>query len=86
MGAAAAANTLNQWREVHQDSLMKRTARRPLPLGRISRLHALAFAGVAGAAGVAILGTQVPAQHLFLACYTQPIRDRLEVCLVTVSF
>ncbi|KAK9810964.1 hypothetical protein WJX73_001369 [Symbiochloris irregularis] len=58
MGAAAAANTLNQWREVHQDSLMKRTARRPLPLGRISRLHALAFAGVAGAAGVAVLGSQ----------------------------
>ncbi|MCJ1422128.1 Protoheme IX farnesyltransferase, mitochondrial [Sticta canariensis] len=55
MGAASAANALNQLREVHQDSLMKRTCRRPLPLGRISRLHALAFAAVAGTAGVSLL-------------------------------
>lgn len=55
MGAASAANTLNQVREVHQDSLMKRTCRRPLPLRRISRLHALGFAAVMGTAGVALL-------------------------------
>ena len=41
------------------DALMERTKRRPLPLGRLSRGHALAFAGVLGTAGVAILAYQV---------------------------
>ena len=54
-GCAAAANTLNQVYEVANDALMKRTMRRPLPTGRVSRLHALLFAGAAGAAGVAVL-------------------------------
>ena len=54
-GCAAAANTLNQVYEVANDALMKRTMRRPLPTGRVSRRHALLFAGAAGAAGVAVL-------------------------------
>ncbi|KAK9833996.1 hypothetical protein WJX81_001861 [Elliptochloris bilobata] len=54
-GCAAAANTLNQVYEVANDALMKRTMRRPLPTGRVSPRHALAFASVTGAAGVAIL-------------------------------
>lgn len=45
--------------EIANDSLMKRTMRRPLPLGRISRKHAIIFAGVVGAAGIGILAVKV---------------------------
>lgn len=54
-GAAACANTLNQIYEVSNDKLMKRTMHRPLPAGRLGRLHALGFAAVTGAAGVGLL-------------------------------
>eukprot|EP00884_Botryococcus_braunii_P009065 jgi/Botrbrau1/1815/Bobra.146_1s0013.1 len=52
---AAAANTLNQVYEVANDKLMKRTSRRPLPMGKVTRGHALAFAGSMGLAGISIL-------------------------------
>lgn len=55
LGCAAAANTLNQVYEAANDALMKRTMRRPLPTGRVTRQHALLFAGAAGVAGVAVL-------------------------------
>ena len=58
-GCAAAANTLNQVYEVATDSLMERTKRRPLPLGLLSRRHALVFAGVMGIGGICILGSKV---------------------------
>jgi heme o synthase len=41
--AAGAAGALNQWYEADIDALMKRTARRPLPAGRMSRESALHF-------------------------------------------
>ena len=63
---AASANALNQVYEVANDSLMERTKRRPLPLGRLSRGHALAFAGIMGLAGVAILSYK--ARYPELAC------------------
>lgn len=53
--ASAAANTLNQVYEISNDSLMKRTRNRPLPMGRISRAHALGFAAAMGTAGTAML-------------------------------
>ncbi|KXZ41674.1 hypothetical protein GPECTOR_325g41 [Gonium pectorale] len=55
LGAAACANTLNQVYEVANDRLMTRTRNRPLPAGRMGRLHALAFAAVCGTAGLWIL-------------------------------
>ncbi|GFR43671.1 hypothetical protein Agub_g4779, partial [Astrephomene gubernaculifera] len=55
LGAAAAANTLNQVYEVANDRLMSRTRNRPLPAGRMGRLHAVAFAAVCGAAGIWVL-------------------------------
>jgi protoheme IX farnesyltransferase len=58
-GAAACANTLNQVYEVVNDGMMKRTQNRPLPAGRMGRLHALAFAAAMGAGGLAILSTHV---------------------------
>jgi len=54
-GAAACANTLNQLYEIHNDKLMTRTWNRPLPTGRIGRLHAALFALVCGATGIYIL-------------------------------
>eukprot|EP00898_Chlorokybus_atmophyticus_P001189 jgi/Chlat1/2070/Chrsp17S02533 len=55
MGAAACANTINQVIEQGKDALMKRTRRRPLPSGRMGTTHALAFAALAGTAGVGLL-------------------------------
>ena len=56
---AGASGALNQWYEADIDALMKRTADRPLPAGRISREEALAF-GVALAVGsVAVMGLAV---------------------------
>ncbi len=54
-GAAACANTLNQVYEVANDRLMSRTCNRPLPAGRLNRAQALAFALVAGYAGLSTL-------------------------------
>lgn len=59
MGAASAANALNQLAEIRQDSVMKRTMRRPLPIGAISRVHAFSFAGIVGLAGVGLLAAKV---------------------------
>jgi len=56
---AASANTLNQVIEVPRDARMARTARRPLPSGRMSRQHALGFAAVAGLGGVGSLAMLV---------------------------
>lgn len=61
--AASSANALNQIYEVANDSMMKRTARRPLPTGKMSMAHALAFAAVTGIGGVAILARQVTQPH-----------------------
>ncbi|CAI7845011.1 unnamed protein product, partial [Closterium sp. NIES-53] len=56
--AAASANTWNQVYEVANDALMKRTRGRPLPAGRMTRQHAIAWGLLTGASGLAILATQ----------------------------
>ena len=55
MLASSSANALNQAYEKINDGLMKRTAHRPLPTGRMSRPHALAFAAICGVGGVLLL-------------------------------
>nr|WP_295662478.1 heme o synthase [Polymorphobacter sp.] len=56
---AGASGALNQWYEADIDALMKRTANRPLPAGRVAPEEALAF-GVALAVGsVAVMGLAV---------------------------
>ena len=56
---AGAAGALNQWYEADIDAVMKRTANRPLPAGRVAPGEALAF-GVALAVGsVAVMGLGV---------------------------
>ncbi len=51
---AGASGALNQWYEADIDALMKRTANRPLPAGRVAPHEALAF-GVALAVGSVIV-------------------------------
>ena len=64
--AAVGANTFNQLLEVERDAKMVRTRGRPLPAGRISRLHAFLFALLATAAGLGILNELVnPLTALF---------------------
>lgn len=53
--AAASANTFNQAWEVELDAKMKRTCKRPLPSGKISRSHAVAFGAATAATSTGIL-------------------------------
>jgi protoheme IX farnesyltransferase len=52
---AGAAGTLNMWYDADIDALMPRTARRPLPRGKISRREALVFGLSLACCAVAVL-------------------------------
>lgn len=56
----SAANALNQVFEKDYDSLMQRTANRPLAAGRMRTTEAVLFAGLACLAGILILSTFNP--------------------------
>src|SRR5262249_22873800 len=58
VGAGAAA-ALNMWYDADIDALMKRTARRPIPAGRIKPGEALAFGVTLGGGAVVVLGLLV---------------------------
>ena len=62
---AGAAGALNQWYEADLDLLMKRTANRPLPAGRMTRQTALHF-GV-GLSVFSVVLMDVAANHLAAA-------------------
>lgn len=53
---AGAAGALNMWYDRDIDALMRRTARRPIPAGRIAPNAALGFGIVLAVASVAIMG------------------------------
>jgi heme o synthase len=53
---AGAAGVLNMWYDADIDALMTRTARRPLPRGKVSRAEALAFGLTLAGVAVAVLG------------------------------
>ena len=57
LGLSAGASALNQLQEQKIDALMPRTARRPLPSGRLSANQALLFVAVSLVFGVAILAS-----------------------------
>lgn len=59
MLAAAGACALNEFVERERDALMRRTAGRPLPAGRLGTAESLAYALVLSAAGVAVLAWRV---------------------------
>lgn len=54
--AAGAAGALNQWYEADLDAKMKRTAKRPLPAGRMDRTSALHFGVALSGFSVVIMG------------------------------
>ena len=62
---AGAAGALNQWYEADLDAKMKRTAKRPLPAGRMTRQTALHF-GV-GLAAFSVVLMDLAANHLAAA-------------------
>jgi len=66
---AGAAGALNMWYDADIDAVMSRTAMRPIPRGKISRLGALVFGLVLGGFAVAVLAlaTNLVASAL-LAC------------------
>lgn len=53
---AGAAGAYNQWWEAELDAVMRRTAGRPLPAGRLGRDEALGFATLLSVASVVTLG------------------------------
>jgi protoheme IX farnesyltransferase len=53
---AGACGALNQWYEVELDAKMRRTAKRPLPAGRMERPAALQFGVGLGAFSVLLMG------------------------------
>ncbi|MBX0290758.1 heme o synthase [Hymenobacter sp. HSC-4F20] len=55
LAVTGAANTINQIFEIELDKLMKRTAKRPLPLGVISTQEAWIFTIILGVAGLGML-------------------------------
>jgi heme o synthase len=56
---AAGSMTLNQWMEWQEDAKMARTAKRPLPAGRLQTREALILGIVLSAAGLAVLFVNV---------------------------
>jgi len=56
---AGAAGAINMWYERDIDRLMRRTASRPLPAGRMMPGEALGFGAVLGVGAVAIMGLAV---------------------------
>jgi protoheme IX farnesyltransferase len=67
---AAGTNALNQVAERDVDALMHRTARRPLPTGRLTLFSAAAAAWIAGAVGVAYLAAFVNTLTAIIAAAT----------------
>ncbi len=57
--AAGAAGALNQWYESDIDALMKRTAKRPLPAGKMERETALQFGVALGVFSVLLMGLAI---------------------------
>ena len=57
--AAGSAGALNQWYESDIDALMKRTAKRPLPAGKMERETALQFGVALGVFSVLLMGLAI---------------------------
>jgi protoheme IX farnesyltransferase len=68
---AGGASALNQWLERTRDSLMRRTASRALPSGRLSPVEAVVFGVLLGALGtmVLLLGANLLAALVALATF-----------------
>ena len=67
---AGAAGVLNMWYDADIDAVMARTARRPIPRGRISRAEALAFGLVLAGSAVAVLALAPNVKAAALLAFT----------------
>jgi heme o synthase len=67
---AGAAGVLNMWYDADIDALMTRTARRPIPLGKVSRTEALSFGLVLAGGAVAVLGLALNLKAAALLAFT----------------
>jgi heme o synthase len=67
---AGASGALNMWYDADIDAIMKRTARRPIPAGRILPGEALAFGSTLSVGSVLVLGILVNWFAAFLLAFT----------------
>jgi heme o synthase len=67
---AGAAGVLNMWYDADIDAVMTRTARRPIPLGKVSRTEALSFGLVLAGGAVAVLGLALNLKAAALLAFT----------------
>jgi heme o synthase len=67
---AGAAGALNMWYDADIDAVMTRTARRPVPMGRVQPGEALAFGLTLGGFAVVVLGLAVNALAAGLLAFT----------------
>lgn len=67
---ASGTATLNQWMERVWDGRMRRTAKRPIPAGRVSAREALVFGGLLSVGGGLYLVLTVNALSSLLAVFT----------------
>ncbi|HKV81553.1 MAG TPA: heme o synthase [Candidatus Sulfotelmatobacter sp.] len=91
---ASGTGTLNQYVERHFDAQMRRTAKRPLPAGRINPPHALWFGvllSVAGGLYLALLVNVLASLlamltlGIYLLCYT-PLKRKTPLCTLVGAF
>src|SRR5579872_2987105 len=67
---AGAAGALNMWYDSDIDALMTRTARRPIPAGRVTPGEALAFGLTLACGAVVVLGLLVNVAAALLLAFT----------------
>lgn len=91
---ASGTGTLNQYIERHSDSLMRRTAQRPLPSGRMDPASALCFGIFLVASGELLLWLTVNVLSSVLALLTlltyllfyTPLKKRTPLCTLVGAF
>jgi protoheme IX farnesyltransferase len=67
---AGAAGALNMWYDADIDAVMTRTARRPIPRGKVARAEALVFGLVLAVCAVAVLGLTLNVTAAALLAFT----------------
>jgi len=91
---ASGTATLNQWMERIYDGQMRRTAKRPLPAGRVSAAEAFRFGALVSAAGGVYLAVEVnPIASVlaistllsYLLIYT-PLKRKTPLCTLLGAF
>jgi heme o synthase len=91
---ASGTGTLNQYLERRFDALMRRTATRPLPAGRIDPRHARAFGTLLASGGAAYLAVAVSVLASLLAILTlvtylfayTPLKRKTPICTLVGAF